>query len=108
MKLSLKHGVRIHGLRPEMTLAAFIVSGVYEEYGFPCVITSAIDGKHSVGSFHYAGAALDFRTRDILDASKRAMLTEEVRNRLGPDFDVVAEVDHMHVESQPKQPYGAA
>lgn len=105
MSLSLKAGVRIQGIRPETAVALQIIEGAYRDAGYPLTLTAAIDGKHMAGSLHYAGCAVDLRTRDI-PPDKLAPLRQAIQDRLGQDFDVVLEGDHFHVEYQPKQPYG--
>jgi len=100
--IALKIGVRLFGLRPEMVLAAQVVNAVYETSGdLQCIITSASDGTHRAGSLHYVGAALDFR----LPAGSALGVVAQIKQRLGEDFDVVLESDHVHIEWQPKQPY---
>lgn len=89
--------VRLNGVQPPMLLGALIVSGVFEKFGADAIITSATDGKHSVGSLHYAGLALDFRIRHI-QASKHHDLVAACKRALGPEFDVVLEGTHLHVE----------
>ena len=81
-----------------------VVNEAYKHHGDEAVITSGIDGKHSIGSLHYAGAAWDFRTREM-SPDKQLKLRDEIKSRLGDDFDVVLERDHLHVEWQPKQAY---
>ena len=100
----LKSGVRVLGMRPELILALIVAETVFNEEDVELVITSAIDGKHSRGSLHYVGAAVDLRTRQL---SKEAVI--RVQNRLaaslGLDYDVVLEKTHLHVEFQPKEAY---
>lgn len=106
--MRIKAGVRIHGLRPEMTVATQIIDGIYRSHDSELVITSALDGKHSAGSLHYTGAAIDARTRNLshLDDTRRQGLVVAVRDALGDDFDVIDEGNHLHIEFQPKKPYG--
>ncbi len=56
------------------------------------------------GSLHYAGAAIDIRTRDIPLADVQKLIAR-IKACLGEDFDVVLETDHLHLEYQPKQPF---
>ena len=105
MSLSIKAGVRLHGIRPEMNIAATVVEGAYRDSGLNCTITCGMDGKHSMGSLHYAGAALDFRTNDV-PKEKLEPLRKLIVERLPTDFDVILEGDHFHVEHQPKTYYG--
>lgn len=105
MSLALKaepKGARIRGLRPEILLAAVIADGVWRDVGLDlCVITSGVDGRHSPQSLHYAGAAIDLRTRDLAPQQIED-IARTLRGRLGVDFDVVVESDHLHVEYQPR------
>lgn len=83
---------------------AVMVASVHDtlkEAGYDCTITAGLDGKHSAGSLHYVGMALDFRTR-VIPGADREPLRAKISARLGPDFDVVLEADHYHVEYQPK------
>ena len=99
-----KGAARVHGIRPELVLSAIIINQVYRDNASDPMITSGVDGKHSRGSLHYQGSALDFRTHDLLPSVQKKIL-DEIKQRLGDDFDVVLEKDHLHVEWQPKQPY---
>ena len=101
--LALKPGVRITGMRPEILLAAVAAERVYQAAGHDMVITACVDGKHVAGSLHYTGAAIDVRTRDVAPAEVTKLIAR-IKDCLGDDFDVVFEVDHIHVEFQPKQP----
>jgi hypothetical protein len=100
--LYLKPGVRITGMRPEILLAAVAGERVFAQAGFDFTITACVDGKHSTGSLHYAGAAIDVRTRHV-PADQVAKLVGQIKACLGDDFDVLQETTHLHVEHQPKQ-----
>ena len=107
--ISLKPSVRLLGLRPEMLAGWMIAASVYATRGWDCIVTTATDGAHMVGSKHYAGTALDFRMHHIT-AEARAPLVDGLRAALGPDFDVLWESrgtpnEHVHVEWDPKTPY---
>ena len=95
--MNYKNGVKVNGIKPEMTLAIMMVNTVIPG----ATITSVIDGKHSRTSLHYVGYAIDVRTRDI----KPKMQTEYVRQlkeALTDEYDVILESDHIHIEFQPK------
>ena len=98
--LMLKPDVRIMGLRPEIILAIVIAERAYAEIGCELMLTSGIEGQHSAGSLHYAGCAVDLRTQNV-PVGKLQPLVERIRAALGPDFDVVLESNHLHVELQP-------
>lgn len=92
-----------------MVLAAMVVSSIYQQNGYTCVITSANDSVHKPGSLHYHGLALDFRTKNIdqFYATSKTLLVASVSKALGPDFQILLEAagtdnEHMHVEYDPK------
>lgn len=99
--MELKPGVSLAGMRPELLLGIIVSQEVFRDYGFPLTITSVTDSHHSPGSLHYLGVAADFRTRDIPKTTLVA-LVGVLRSRLGPDFDIIPEPDHLHIEFQPK------
>ena len=102
--MRLKRGVRVLGMRPELLLALVIAEPLFVDKGVDLVVTSVIDGKHSVGSLHYTGAAVDLRTRDLTDEQKEEIKIQ-LAHVLGADYDVVLESNHFHIEFQPKAPY---
>lgn len=62
-------------------------------------ITSANDSKHKAGSKHYIDQAFDFRTKNLIGGHVAArQWTVEIAKELGPNFDVVLESDHLHIE----------
>lgn len=101
--LLLKPGVRVAGLRPEILLALIAAERVFDEAHVDLVVTACVDGKHTAGSLHYVGQAVDVRTRDVTAADQSKLLAR-LRECLGPDYDVALEIDHLHVEFQPKTP----
>lgn len=103
MHSSVKHSVDLHGIRPEMAVAHAISVTVFMELGYACIITSACDGTHGRSSRHYSGLALDFRTRHI-PRDKHGTLSQRLSEALGPQFDVVLEGTHIHIEFDPKTP----
>ena len=79
--------------------------------GEVAVITSAEDGRHSPTSLHYQSAAWDLRIWPFLalDSAENGLSSSSTREAasllrvfLGPDFDVVVEKTHIHVEFDPK------
>lgn len=106
--LKLKAGVRLDGLCSQMVLATLgIIEPVYAKHGYDCVITSANDSNHRVGSLHYKGKALDFRLNSLA-VGDRIAVVGEVAVLLGDDFDVLHESEgtpneHLHVEFDPKR-----
>lgn len=97
----LKTEVKLLGMRPELMFGLRAVEGVFERLGKDLVITSVTDGKHMTSSRHYSGMAFDARTRELTEEQKRNLVTD-AKIALGTQFDVVYEVDHLHVEFDPK------
>ena len=100
MSLSIKDSVRLTGISPQMAIAAIVAEGVYSDQGYNCCVTSAVDSRHRVGSDHYRGDALDLRTRDV-PPSDRVAIAGALSDRLGPDYFVLLESDHIHVAWKP-------
>ena len=97
----IKLGVSIERLSPQTRRILNIVDAEYEVYGSEAVITSTYEGNHRPGSLHYQDDAIDFRrTPDINSIAKN------LRVKLSDDYDVVIEVDHLHVEYDPKEVKG--
>ncbi|MFQ5535750.1 MAG: hypothetical protein ACE5EM_13175 [Sphingomonadales bacterium] len=100
--LKIKPGVRIAGVRAELALAAAVADSVFAAHGLDCVITSAVEGRHGRGSFHFNGLAMDLRRRDANEANNTEAIDSDLKDALGQDFDVVLERNHWHIEFQPK------
>jgi hypothetical protein len=64
------------------------------------VITSAHDGTHSDNSLHDDGLAVDLRVWGFSNAQARRVTTG-IQAELGDKWDVVYEVDHIHIEFDP-------
>ena len=110
MTVALKSGVRVGGIRPEMAVALVVIASVYDARAIPLVITSGLDGEHNATSarhprsLHYEGLAWDLRlpSRSTSKAQDDADVKAALASALGPEFDVVLEGDHLHVEFDPK------
>lgn len=94
----LKHDVNPQGMRPELVPAFFAVFAVM---GPDTTITSIVDGVHSATSLHYAGCAIDIRTRDM-SAEDAKDAGKQIKDRLGRHYDVIVEPTHIHIEYQPR------
>lgn len=99
--LSLKPGVSMSKLQPQIVLGLIAIHSLFQRYGYACTITSICDGVHRPNSLHGVGAAVDLRIRAIGSANVERLVSD-IRQALGSDFDVVLEVDHIHVEYDPK------
>lgn len=87
----------------EALLAVVVARDVYAECNESkqCVVTSITDGDHKAGSLHHTGRAIDLR--NPADTSHLGPIVAMLRSRLGNDYDVVPEGDHIHVEHDPKR-----
>lgn len=66
-------------------------------------VTSMRDSIHGANSLHPMGRAVDLRTRDLTKAD-REFFHGQLKKVLEPQgFDVVMEVDHEHIEFDPKK-----
>lgn len=97
---SIKSGVKLTGLKPEILLAIFIVWPVLQKHrgGKTPTITSGTEGKHKRGSEHYQGNAVDFRIWDMADP---AACVEEMKLVLGENYFIQLEADHIHLHYEP-------
>jgi hypothetical protein len=86
-----------NGVTPANLIIAAAAANVAEDLKITVWITSGTDGTHMVGSKHYESAALDFRTSN-LSKEEVAKFISKLKVRLGEDYDVVLENDHIHVE----------
>lgn len=99
--MKLKQGVTLEGAKPELLRALEIADSVYIDLASrEVVVTSIKDGKHGVNSLHYSGYAADLRIRD-LTPTQEANIYSELKHILGNDYDVVLEIDHIHLEYDP-------
>jgi len=94
----IKAGVDISRLRPEIRkqqgLIARVVWSVEKE---ELVIVSTYEGNHSERSLHYVNLAEDIRRH-----KKGQEVRDQLSFNLGRDYDVVLEIDHIHIEYDPK------
>ena len=108
--LSIKHGVDLVGITVPMLMATMVVNSVYSHYEAECTITTGRNGVHMRGSLHYAGNALDYRTKNIAEDSVKTAIYKDIKERLGMQYDVVlhpyvneGNPGHLHIEFQPKE-----
>jgi len=62
-------------------------------------ITSGNDGIHMPKSLHYKNRAIDIRTKDMYLPNTVKI---KLQLKLGKDYDVILEKNHIHIEYQPK------
>ena len=100
--MKLNPNVDVSGVSPEICLAMTVVSWVYWSYCERITVTSCKDGNHSRSSLHYTGDAIDLRIKDMTKPMAKA-ISDEIRESLGLQYDVVLEKTHIHIEFQPKR-----
>ena len=99
MPYDVKAGVDLTGLSREIQSALAAADEAWRSIGRTLTVTSGVD-SHTTG-LHPVGRALDLRTRDLAPGEAAAMVAE-LRRRLGRDYDVILESDHIHMEFDPK------
>src|SRR2546426_7061355 len=105
MKLSIKSGVLFNPLTPQMALANQVVTYVFDQFGYPTVITSGSDGAHTGAPVdgdtvdpHYVGKALDYRTVALgIPDTLITAIAATLRTALGAQYAVSKEPTHIHV-----------
>ncbi len=65
-------------------------------------ITDVNRPQGSTRSLHPFGKAFDVRTRDIPTTEAKEQFKKDLKAKLGPQFDVVLEDTHIHIEFDPK------
>lgn len=101
--MKVKDGVKLEGVKWQMFWASIVVEGCFAKLGLECVITGGSEeaGRDPKKTLHDDGLALDYRQRTV-PVAMRPKLFKAIRQALGPDYDVVNESDHFHVEFDPK------
>jgi len=97
----------IRNLKPQMIVAWDILDDILSNYGGDAIVTTGDNGKHSSGSLHYVGFALDFRSHNLKESSKREIKKEfdaavGAKEGVRSEYDFVIESTHFHIEYQPK------
>lgn len=103
LRVHRKSGVKLEGVKPETVLGIIIAATVFASHGYLFTLTSVTDGKEwrSAESLHPFGYAFDCRIWDV-PKKKLEPLCAALKNALGPEFDVVLEKDHIHIEFDPR------
>jgi hypothetical protein len=107
--LKVKNEVRPKSL---VIVAAFVNAalemGLFKTLRGDMLITSALDGVHKRNSAHYAGLAVDLRTKNFPGKVEKFEFVDRVKARLGDRYDVILEDldgpnEHLHVELDPSR-----
>lgn len=85
----------------QLTVAMHEADRLHREMtGVEMVITAIFDGTHMEGSKHYTGNAFDVRRWYV--GSRVKEFIARLKTALGPNYDVVNEPTHIHIEYDPK------
>jgi hypothetical protein len=93
----IKAGVDISKLRPQIRKKLNGIEKIYKEIDEELVITSTYEGNHCAGSIHYEHLAVDIRRPQ----EGKPNIHHKLTNHLGADYDIVFEIDHIHIEYDP-------
>ena len=85
-------------LRKEIKQALRACEYVYSQHRMEFELYHTYDGKHKEGSLHFKNRAFD----GGLPSVQPEQVFAELRALVGVEYDVVAEIDHLHVEWDPK------
>lgn len=88
----------IENLRPEILIALRLFDYFCSAEGYLLQVTWTTGGKHGKRSLHPKRRAFDA----LPLAKAGAYIIAACRQVLGPDYDIVEEKDHLHVEWDPK------
>jgi hypothetical protein len=75
---------------------------IWTKWGNVPFVTSAADGQHMDGSYHYINQAWDIRIWGLKNPEE---MMKDLKNNLeadGNEWRVLNETDHIHVEVHPK------
>lgn len=98
----IKAGVDISRLNPEIRRTLTVLSKIYKVRAEQeIIITSTYEGNHLPSSLHYHNDAIDLRWPE--GEARRKELINRIREAVGKDFDVVPELNHIHIEYDPKK-----
>ena len=93
----LKNGISLSKLQSCMIPAIICANDFCVSLKIPFVITSGNDGQHMANSLHYIGLAIDMRTNQMTTEQQTSCVSY-LRERLDYCFDIILEVDHIHIE----------
>ena len=105
--IQVKERVVFKRLMPQIYIILPALDAIFDNVNRPCVITSASEGKHKIGSFHYKDLALDLRSRDLPNEQIKLEVLQRIKDELGEKYDVLLEQlggpgEHYHLEYDPK------
>lgn len=104
MEVGIRCGARAVGAKAEILCVIPLLMEIFRNHDHPFVITSLTEGTHSLNSLHRFGLAVDVDFReDQFTPQQGQWIIDDIARALGPDYDVVFEGNHIHVEYDPKR-----
>lgn len=105
MSVEFKGGVNFDVI-PQIRQAVSRIETIFSRYRYIPVITSARDSTHEVGSLHYIGAAIDFRSKGLPENIKQSIFRDLQSAFPVPTWWVDLEnfggaLEHFHLEYKP-------
>ena len=97
--LAFKEGVSLVGMQPEALVGIDGCLDMFHESGLVMTLTSCRDGTHGIYSHHFKGLAWDMRVWDL--TGRIEWMCKKLRKRLGADYQIINEEDHIHAEYDP-------
>lgn len=95
--------VRVADLRAPMLIALYVADQSFRDHGYDMIWSCGPEGEHSFGSLHYLNCAVDVDYPGLSESDFRS-IRNDIKTRLGNNFDVINEGSHIHIELQPKEP----
>ena len=99
--MKLKKGVVLYGLHPMMQIANAEANLIWRKFGQELVVTSGGEFREGTNSLHSKFRACDYRTRYFPSDVVTKQVVARLQKKLGCDYDVLAEDDHIHCEYDP-------
>ena len=90
--------VDLSKLRFKARQALWLLIRLFEVDGQNFVITHTYDGMHKDGSLHFKNRAFD----GLPPERERDHILKQAKELMGPDWDIIDEKDHWHIEYDPK------
>ncbi len=85
-------------LRYKARQALWLLVNLYEVEDLNFVVTHTDDGLHKEGSLHFKNRAIDA----LPPERHREIILKHAKVMMGPDWDIIDEKDHWHIEYDPK------
>jgi hypothetical protein len=103
--IKIKSDVRVNKMKPQTVFAVNVANEIYRSYGMTLWITSGNEpyAKRASPNYHENGYAFDIALPSRSDGYVLNVFSDDeiatlIKSTLGYEYDVVREVDHIHIE----------